>query len=135
MTEQERIARNYMPADEKRIYVVVAATVQVGGFTVFQPLGRQGAQIGHVVSKLRFELDRQFYPITTIVKACRDSAELEHVTQLLWRNGVGLHPVTFYDTNREAYGPDVSVATAMAVLATKSETFLTLDYLPLWGAE
>jgi len=121
--------------DEKRIYAVVAATVQIGGFTVAQPWGRQVAQVAHVVSKLRFEHDRQFYPITTIVVQARDSAELEHVTQLLWRNGVGLHPVTFYDTNDEVYGRDVQVATAMAVLATKSETFLTIDYLPLWGAE
>ena len=134
-----------MNTEEKRIYVVVAATVQIGDYvTVEQPLGRQCAQVAHAVSKLRFEGDKFFFanegpkpayfqPITTIVKACRDSAELDHIAALLYQKK--LHPVAFYDTNEEAYGRDITVATAVAVLMTKTETYLTIDYLPMWGAE
>lgn len=79
--------------EEKRIYVVVAATVQTIRGNIVQPLGRQIAQACHVVSKLRqkqkptnFPVEEQtsgFESITTIILQGRDSAELRQIVYLL----------------------------------------------------
>ena len=129
--------------EEKRIYVVVAGTVQVPAprRSVVQPSGRQYAQGCHATSKLRIEKQiwyksasdgrPLFYPITTIIKQARDSAELTHVQFLLRKKK--LEPVSFFDTNTEAYGPN-DIETAFAVLATKEQIENILDYLPLWDS-
>jgi hypothetical protein len=136
--------------EEKRIYVVVAGTIQVpvyapiaDGFkqplrTVVQPMGRQIAQACHAVSKLRFTDDptefvepNEFYPRTTIILQARDSAEMFHVYVLLCRKR--LNPVIFSDNNPE-YGPG-NWPTAIAVYGTPKQIQGVLDYLPLWGSK
>jgi hypothetical protein len=126
--------------EEKRIYVVVAATVQTlpgGKGTVVQPYGRQIAQACHVVSKLRFVLaentiePNEFTPITTIILQGRDSNELLHVHQLSLK--ARLRPVTFADENPEVYG-NCRPITAIAFLATKKQAEGIVDYIPLWGS-
>ena len=134
--------------EEKRIYVVVAGTVQVpvstirhegkvlpdlrkGLRTVVQPSGRQFAQGIHVGSKLRFELgipgnDR----ITTITLSARDSAELGHIYFLLHKKHIG--KTMWSDDNIDVYGPG-EWPTAIAAYATKKQTIGILDYLPKWG--
>jgi hypothetical protein len=136
--------------EEKRIYCVVAASIQVpqDGLgntqpkmarskktrTVLQPHGRQIAQACHVVSKLRWAHHLTFHPgkfslMTTIILQARDSAELGHVFSLL--NKKKLMPTIFSDENPE-YGQG-SWPTAVAVLASKKQIADILDYLPLWG--
>ena len=122
--------------EEKRIYVVVAATVQTlpgGKGTVIQPYGRQIAQACHVVSKLRFynDLHDEFIPVTTIILQGRDSNELLHVHQLSLK--ARLRPVTFADENPEVYG-NCRPITAIAFLATKHQAEGIVDYIPLWGS-
>ena len=121
---------------EKRIYVVLPATVEVGRDKyVTQPEGRQVAQACHVVSKLRIGGSvyavHPFKPITTIILACRDSKELVHVYSILTMKH--LSPVLFSDENEGAYG-NFKPITALAVYATPTQVFRTLDYLPLWGS-
>lgn len=132
--------------EEKRIYVVVAGTVEVPAprRSVIQPPGRQIAQACHAVSKLRWDealnpfgkgpLDPPsipgWYPVTTIILQARNSAEIAHVHVLLHRKK--LQPAIFFDTNDSAYGVGVRVATALAVFATKKQIEDILDYLPLW---
>jgi hypothetical protein len=133
--------------EEKRIYVVVAGTIQGwrNARVVLQPAGRQIAQACHVVSKLRIRpaqldaMDRlerdlglpDFEPVTTIILQARDTAELFHVKCLASKKK--LNPVTFYDNNSE-YGPG-EYATAIAFYATKMQTVFICDYLPMWGAK
>ena len=119
--------------EEKRIYVVVAGTIQTPR-TVIQPPGRQFAQGCHVVSKLRIENhngSHRFEPITTIILQARDSAELTHVQLLALKKK--LQVAAFFDTNPE-YG-DVEHKTAIAFLATPGQANMVCDYLPLWGAK
>lgn len=146
--------------DIKRIYVAVAATIQVPAVhgcgkpplrTVIQPAGRQIAQACHAVSMLRYKmlkLDKDpkslpttelvfaarqafdFIPITTIILQARDNKELNHVFDLLYKNQS--EPVIFSDENPE-YGP-CSYATAVAAFCSPDQVSGTLDYLPLWGS-
>lgn len=130
---------------EKRIYVVLPATVQVPAFPgapgktrhVLQPHGRQIAQACHVVSKLRhsvqFDSTRKldFQPVTTIILQARDSNEMMHNYVML--NKRTLFPVFFSDENRDAYG-DFRPITALAVWASQKQVAGILDYLPLWGS-
>jgi Peptidyl-tRNA hydrolase PTH2 len=138
--------------EEKRIYVVIAGTIQVPASrrSVIQPLGRQIAQACHAVSMLRHwdtkaatcvaecsgaatqVLVPEFNPMTTVILQARDSAELGHVNYLLLKKK--LQPAVFLDTNDGAYGPTTGVPTALAVFATKRQIENVLDYLPLWGA-
>jgi hypothetical protein len=131
--------------EEQKIYVIVAGTVQTPSRrTVIQPPGRQIAQACHVVSKLRhsmikYDFDHKYHtwdvttfePVTTIILQARDTSELWHVRNLLFKRKLG--PLMFADTNLEAYGPG-DIVTAVAVLATKKQIEGVLDYLPLWGA-
>lgn len=126
--------------EEKRIYVVIPATVQVGFLTeprtIVQPHGRQIAQACHVVSKLRWNnppnpLKHEFEPITTIVLQARDSKELAHVLGLAMDRC--LEWAVFNDENLLAYGPYFPI-TALAVLANPADIADVLDYLPLWGS-
>src|SRR6266550_1791420 len=131
-----------MKTEEKRIYVVVAGTIQVPVVpdshkpplrTVVQPMGRQMAQACHVVSKLRHGMpgSGDFIPVTTIILQARDSAEMFHIYGLLLKKQLG--PVFFQDNNPE-YGPG-DWPTALAVYAAPKKVIGTLDYLPLWGAK
>lgn len=133
-------------AEEKRIYVVVAETVQPDSSMswkrhVIQPAGRIAAQVGHVVSKMRVNMtieqrQRQpdcielFSPITTIVLAARNSKELLHINTILGMANRTLghrRYEVFYDTNTDAYGwennpddPDADMppCSVMTALAT-----------------
>lgn len=137
--------------EEKRIYVVIPALVEVPNATylhngrhfvnfqkgvqnVVQPPGRQIAQACHVVSKLRHETDGvgdPWNPLTTIILQARDSQELIH--NFLAIRAKKLQPVIFSDENEAAYGKFQPV-TALAVLAKPSQMKGVLDYLPLWGS-
>lgn len=125
--------------EEKRIYVVVAETVQVihgaGLKTVVQPAGRQIAQACHVVSKLRHYSHKEgvFEPSTTIILSCRDSNELFHILQLATK--AKLVYDYFGDTNTEAYGAGNKPITALAFFATSKQVSGISDYLPLWGCD
>jgi hypothetical protein len=143
--------------EEKRIYCIVAGTIQVpldgkGNSifrsgpsailsgrkwrTVLQPQGRQIAQACHVVSLLRLQHYALKEPrigmeaVTTIILQGRDSAELGHVYRLLHKKK--LKPEIFSDTNPE-YGLG-EWPTAVAALASYFEVQGILDYLPLWGS-
>jgi hypothetical protein len=130
--------------EDHKIYVVVAATIQVplypntdrlGTRTVIQPAGRQIAQACHVTNTLRILMSKKlgfeaFEEVTTIILQARDTLELNHVYDLLTDRKLG--PVVFGDENPE-YGPEKQV-TAVAVLATPKQVFGILDYLPLWGS-
>jgi|SRR5208282_3907877 len=167
-------------SEEKRIYCVVAQTVQnpllhatapsalcpagIGFFkrvadtrSVIQVPGRIAAQVGHAVSRMRYnELAREieattikaltkhskrrlpmcppFEPITTIVLGARDSFELEHVYGLL-RDVAGILAYKFNDTNFDVYG-DGEVTTAFATVPVEPALVVgILDYLPLWSPQ
>lgn len=140
--------------EEKRIYVVIPAIVEVPAGTfihhnksfvdfqggvkhVVQPPGRQIAQACHVVSKLRFVTSENkvepnvFQPVTTIILQARDSKELVH--NYIALRSKKLDPVLFSDENEAAYGRFRPV-TALAVFATPKQVVGILDYLPLWGS-
>lgn len=166
---------------ECRIYVVVADTVQhplapkvysrdLGSDednqltrferqedtrSITQPAGRCAAQVGHVVSKTRVAMIKDYLkrelnspgayrrikrtewfweeecePITTIVKAARDSYELNHVYNLLLEAKIPVYE--FEDENPDAYGPG-KVRTAIATVPIiPGAVDGILDYLPLW---
>ena len=129
-----------MNRGEKRVYVIVAGTVQVpsgtGTRTVIQPPGRQIAQACHAVGLFRY---RQAYvhppvlyeDLTTIILQARDSAELQHVAVLLAKKKIIVH--IFQDDNPD-YGREVRVATAFCTEPIyKDQIKDVADYLPLWG--
>ena len=157
---------------EKRIYVIVAETVQnplamkyIGDKhfimvptdetkTIVQPVGRIGAQIGHVTSKMRMHhmlsaLGRAVAKskghditpaieeakvmadegITTIVLSVPDSYSLEFRHHLLRKAGIKTQ--MFYDQNDE-YGMGV-VKTAICTEPIEREKLNGItDYLKLW---
>lgn len=133
-------------SDEKRIYVIVAETVQPDvGFSVAQPAGRIAAQVGHVVSKTRLRIafrtsNLMFEPITTIVLAVKNTVELEHMHHVLRLASID-HDF-FEDTNEEVYGYDpilngpVQVTTALATIPIERKRLEGLiDHLPLYTPE
>lgn len=115
---------------EKRIYVIVAATVDTDKGLVVQPAGRQIAQACHAANEVRVHNweDLGFQITTTIILQARNTAELEHVYNLLFEEG--LNPVSFEDRNPE-YGGECT--TAIAVYASFEDVIGLSDYLPLWG--
>lgn len=137
-------------SEEKRIYVVVAETVDTPNGVVVQPCGRAMAQACHAVGKMQvtrriyhardlreigevldFE-DLPFEECTTIILAARDSKELEHVNLLLANKGIARH--LFADNNDAVYGEHARIATALATAPiSPTEVYGVLDYLPLWG--
>ena len=73
-------------------------------------------------------------PCTRIVKAARDSFELNHVYNLLMKADIKTY--SFTDTNPDAYGPGVEVVTAIGTEPIhKEEAIGLIDYLPLWDPE
>lgn len=104
---------------ERRIYVIVAETVQPepgpDGFSIDQVPGRIAAQCAHVVSKVRVRMFAgcsplvpptfgPLDPITTIVLSVNNSKELRHVQKMMHR--LGYAHETFFDTNEDVYGYD-----------------------------
>jgi hypothetical protein len=120
--------------EEKRIYVVVAGTVQVPASrrSVVQPLGRQIAQACHAIGLYRYHDPVLYTPITTIVLQARDSAELKHVHDLLLKRKI--QRFSFMDTNTEAYGPGEVMTAFCTEPVIRKKIQGILDYLPLWGA-
>jgi hypothetical protein len=131
-------------SDEKRIYVVVAETVQqqVTGRSTTQVCGRIAAQCAHVVSKMQVARyldakdydtqDGQLIPCTTIVLAARDSAEMMHIFGLIQKH-TKVAFAHFHDVNPEVYGHDGKVLTAICTEPTTAESMVGItDYLPLW---
>jgi len=139
-------------SEEKRIYVIVAETVQnelincvsqdapqriisvstTATKTIVQPKGRIAAQVAHVVSKMRLEGIRKYgvEPYTTIILGVPDSYNLQLRDFLLEQNKVPI--CRFRDTNDE-YGPG-SVKTAICTVPIeRSKTGYALDYLTLWS--
>lgn len=124
--------------EEKRIYVVVAETVDTSNGVIVQPCGRIAAQCAHVVSRARLELAEKtgsydWEPITTIVLAARDTAEMEHIHHLIHKDeDEDVQGIAFYDTNSDVYGPG-EVLTAICTLPIEPWKLAGItDYLPLW---
>lgn len=146
--------------EDKRIYVVVAETVQVrlvgGSVSVSQVCGRNMAQAAHVVSKARVAMEQQmaatrlnkpagksagrnladalavgFEPVTTIILKARDTAELYHVWDLMKKDHIQVHH--FMDENVQVYGNSVPVLTAICTEPVDPCAVAGVcDYLPLW---
>jgi hypothetical protein len=131
-----------MNFDDKRIYVVVAHTVNgLEGSVVEQPLGRQIAQACHAVSLSRHEFihhtrgrrSETFPNITTIILTARDTEEVRHLHKLLTAENIPF--VAYQDENDEAYGVNHRPTTALATWPIESvDVRGILDYLPLWGS-
>jgi peptidyl-tRNA hydrolase len=131
----------------KRIYAVVALSVDTPVGTVVQVPGRMAAQAVHAVSRMKMHrlLDaktrgattkklRQIANegITTIVLACRDTRELRHIAFLLSKARIKHH--WFEDVNPEVYGSG-AWQTALATGPVHRGTVEgILDYLPLFAA-
>lgn len=142
-------------SEEKRIYVVVAETVDTPNGRITQPCGRAMAQATHARAKMEITSriyqqreserrigieDMAFVENTAIMLAARDSKELEHVYNLLAQRGIMRFP--FFDRNEPVYGMAEHVAeaaqimTAIATVPTEpSKVLFTLDYLPLWDCK
>jgi hypothetical protein len=137
-------------AEEKRIYVIVPETIQVYIPTtstkrlvfrdIVQSCGRNSAQVGHVVSKMRVLMDRREKPnpdnalvdsYTTIVLGARDTKELKHIVHLLSNNSISHY--TFFDHNTHVYGTVEPQLTAICTEPIEQiQVIGILDYLPLW---
>jgi len=142
---------------EKRIYVVIAETVDTPLGAVRQVPGRMAAQGGHALSRMKMhrlieDMRSKRHPrtfkrlealadekITTIYKSCRDSRELEHIHRLLAK--ARIEHCDFEDENDEIYGtyddgmgchPRTAIAT-VPVYPERAEG--VVDYLPLWTPE
>lgn len=134
---------------EKRLYVVVAGTVQVpvstapgpdrGTRTVIQPWGRQAAQACHAVGLFRYrqghfwklgEQGEPYQDITTIILQARDSAEMNHVMALLSKKKIMYHH--FCDSNPE-YGNARPITALCTEPIYKDQIVNIADYLPLWS--
>jgi hypothetical protein len=116
----------------RKIYVVVAQTVQVDNKSVKQSCGRMAAQAAHAIRKMQTSLRPSSKPITTIILACRDSNELWHVQTLLREAKIKFE--TFEDNNQVVYGIDYNVETALATEPyDDDEVTNPLCYLPLMG--
>lgn len=128
-----------MENNEKRIYVVVAETVQnPDGKRIVQVCGRNMAQCAHVVSGMQVKRITAppalitFESCTTIVLAARDSKEMEHIRRLLRTASIS-HEV-FHDTNLEVYETKEEIFTAICTQPIEAvQVEGILDYLPLWG--
>lgn len=139
-------------SEERRIYVIVAETVQTDLLnlmsedkpfrtiaigttatkTIVQPKGRIAAQVAHVVSKMRMrEIDEHgTEPYTTIILGVPDSYNLQLRNFLLALNKIDAYQ--FYDTNDE-YGTN-PVLTAICTTPIERRTAVyALDYLNLWS--
>jgi hypothetical protein len=119
--------------EEKRIYLVVAETVQTAKGTVTQSCSQIAAQCAHVVSMMRHKLLQQagptaFVPFTTIILSTKDDQGLLSA----WAS-CPVRYVRFFDTNSDAYGPGESVMTALCTFPVEpSEMRGEFDHLPLW---
>lgn len=151
--------------EEKRIYVIVAGTIQVASDwfvhngekkprlfsppkTIIQPIGRQAAQACHAVTKLRFAGT----PLA-LTEINHDAGTIEYrreftpITTIILqaRDSAELGHV-FYLLFRKKLNPVMfsdnnseygpgSWPTAIAVFATPKQVKGALDYLPLWGSK
>lgn len=132
--------------NEKRIYTVVAETVDTFNGPIVQIPGRIAAQAVHAVSRMKMhrmisETKRQNLTseawkkiaeesITTIILACRDNRELAHIEGLLSKGRIEHYK--FFDVNEDVYG-EGRICTALATIPILPErTEGILDYLPLW---
>jgi len=141
----QRVATEYVTrrkeesvSEEKRIYVIVAETVDTPNGVVIQPCGRIAAQCAHVVSKMRMEYAREtgnllFKPFTTIVLAAPSNRELHDlICELTEEQDVAA--ASFFDRNEEAYGRRFRCMTAICTHPVeKLDLNGVLDHLPLWS--
>ena len=138
--------------EEKRIYVIVAETVQTNlrgvlsvdkprrcvlvstpdTKTVVQPKGRIAAQVAHVVSKMRLRNAEKlgYEPYTTIILSAPDSYNLQFRTFLLALKKIDAY--RFYDTNDE-YGTNPVLTAICTKPIRRAEAGYALDYLQLWS--
>lgn len=147
---------NVVVSEDKRIYVVVAETVDTPNGVVVQPCGRAMAQACHSIGKMQvtsreyyarerlsgmrigggglgdFWEDFPFQECATIILAARDSAEISHVDFLLMKSGVERY--SFCDTNDAVYGESARIMTAVCTVPVDPNKMVgILDYLPLWS--
>lgn len=138
--------------EEKRIYVIVAETVQTDLLglisvdkpqrvimasttatkTIVQPKGRIAAQVAHVVSKMRMReiAEHGTEPYTTIILGVPDSYNLQLRNFLLALNKIDAYQ--FYDTNDE-YGTHPVLTAICTKPIKRAEAGYALDYLNLWS--
>ena len=138
--------------EEKRIYVIVAETVQnplnyeftrdmpvrmitlpnTDTKTIVQPKGRIAAQVAHVVSSMRMgAIERIGQEVhTTIILGVPDSYNLEFRAFLLAKNAVECY--RFFDTNEE-YGVGRVLTAICTEPIERSKLGFALDYLNLWS--
>jgi hypothetical protein len=117
---------------ESRIYVVVPHHVQVGSRLVKISCGRAAAQAAHAVAKMQAATKKDVSNITTIILGCRDSAELDHVNEVLFSKAIERY---FYlDEDILFYGTEASVYTALCTVPIEFG-YNPLQYLPLWSCE
>lgn len=148
-------------SEEKRIYVIVAKTVQnpiyfqqVGKSaeysgkwlwtagketkTIVQPPGRIAAQAAHVVSKMcivEFVNEGNELvggPVTTIILSVPDIYQLEFRQRLIESLGVVCY--NFYDVNEE-YGNGTVLTAICTVPVEREKLYGAIDYLPLWDGK
>lgn len=139
--------------DTMRIVVVVAETLtyEKDGvpYRYKMETGRQMAQACHAVSGLKLDYISahsagddskakgivnwlSLNPITTIVLKARDSEEIQHILYLAEEKNL-LH-FSFADENKEVYGTDQRILSAIAIgpLSSSLQFSGITDYLPLW---
>jgi hypothetical protein len=118
---------------EKRLYVVVAGSVDTNKGKIIQPPGRQIAQACHAVEYYRYEASKSARPyeiMTKIILQARDSSELDHVLYLLRKKKI--ETFLFHDDNPE-YGVGIYPTAFCTEPVYKDQVVGILDYLPLWS--
>lgn len=130
---------------QKRIYAIVASTVDGAAGKVAQAPGRMAAQAVHAASRMKMHrlLDARARGVsakrlrrianeatTTIILACRDSQELRHVALLLRKARIKHY--AFEDTNPGVYGAGEYETALATVPVFKDKISGILDYLPLF---
>jgi hypothetical protein len=140
-------------SEERRIYVIVAETVQTPTVTpaandgperlllcptaatknIVQPRGRIAAQVAHVVSKMRLAAQDSvgFMPYTTIILSVPDSYQLQFRAFLL-ETTARTRAYRFYDTNEE-YGQDEVLTAICTEPVFRKQLGFAFDYLNLWS--
>ena len=126
------VYRRMKDLGEKRLYVVVAASIDTDKGRITQPPGRQVAQACHAVGCYRSEEQIRYEPVTTIILQARDTNELDHVLYLLRKKKI--ETFLFHDENLE-YGIGVYPTAFCTEPVYKDQIKGILDYLPLWSGK
>lgn len=121
---------------EKRLYIVVPAKLYVPETckTIDMPCGRLMAQAVHVGSKIKIyqRLDPDLETTTIILKVCH-SKELELILEKVKESGQPWE--VFLDDNKEVYGTDAKLLTAVACLCSRKKGKSLFYGVPSWKCD